>query len=106
VKRGSRYDGILLDPPAFGRGPDGNVWKVERHLTELLDLCRQTLTDHPRLLILTTYNIEASSLMLRNLLADIMQPYGGQIEAGELALPHSAAPARLLPLSIYATWHQ
>lgn len=106
VKRGSRYDGILLDPPAFGRGPDGNVWKVERHLTELLTLCRQTLTDHPRLLILTTYNIEASSLMLRNLLVDLMQPYGGQIEAGELALPHSAAPARLLPLSIYATWRQ
>ena len=106
VKRDSRYDGILLDPPAFGRGPDGNVWKVERHLTELLNLCRQTLTDHPRLLILTTYNIEASSLMLRNLLVDLMQPYGGQIEAGELALPHSAAPARLLPLSIYATWRQ
>ena len=104
VKRGSRYDGILLDPPAFGRGPDGHGWKVERHLPDLLELCRQTLTDHPRLLILTTYNIEASSLMLRNLLADLMQAYGGQIEAGELALPHSAAPGRLLPLSIYATW--
>lgn len=104
IKRGSRYDGILLDPPAFGRGPDGNVWKVERQLPELLDLCRQALTDRPRLLILTTYNIEASSLMLRNLLADLMAPFGGRIEAGELALSHSAAPARLLPLSIYARW--
>jgi 23S rRNA (cytosine1962-C5)-methyltransferase len=104
IKRGSRYDGILLDPPAFGRGPDGNVWKVERQLPELLDLCRQALTDRPRLLILTTYNIEASALMLRNLVADLMHPYGGCIEAGELALPHSAAPGRLLPLSIYARW--
>ena len=104
IKRGSRYDGILLDPPAFGRGPDGHVWKVERHLPELLDLCRQALTDHPRLLILTTYNIEASALMLRNLLLDLMKPFRGHLEAGELALPHSADPHRLLPLSIYAKW--
>ena len=104
IKRGSRYDGILLDPPAFGRGPDGSVWKVERHLTELLDLCRQALTPNPRLLILTTYNIEASALMLHNLLSDLMRPYGGHLQAGELALPHSAHPSRLLPLSIYARW--
>ncbi len=104
VKRGSRYDGILLDPPAFGRGPDGTIWKVERHLTELLELCREALTETPRLLLLTTYNIEASSLMLRNLVSDLMKPYGGQIEVGELALPHTADPERLLPLSIYARW--
>jgi len=104
VKRGSRYDGILLDPPAFGRGPDGDIWKVERQLPELLELCREALTENPRLLLLTTYNIEASSLMLRNLVADLMKPYGGQIEVGELALPHSANPERLLPLSIYARW--
>ena len=104
IKRGSRYDGILLDPPAFGRGPDGNVWKVERQLPELLDLCRQAFSEKPRLLLLTTYNIEASALMLRNLVADAMQTCGGRIEAGELALAHSAAPDRLLPLSIYARW--
>ena len=104
IKRGSRYDGILLDPPAFGRGPDGNVWKVERQLPELLDLCRQVLSERPRLLLLTTYNVEASALMLRNLLADLMAPFGGRIEVGELALPHAASPGRLLPLSIYARW--
>ena len=104
IKRGSRYDGILLDPPAFGRGPDGNVWKVERQLPELLDLCRQAFSEKPRLLLLTTYNIEASALMLRNLVADAMKSFGGRIEAGELALAHSAAPDRLLPLSIYARW--
>ena len=104
IKRGSRYDGILLDPPAVGRGPDGNVGKVERQLPELLDLCRKAMTDKPRLLLLTTYNIEASALMLRNLLQDLMKPYGGRIEAGELALSHSSAPDRLLPLSIYARW--
>lgn len=104
IKRGSRYDAVLLDPPAFGRGPTGNVWKVEYHLTELLNLCRQVLTPKPALVILTTYNIEASSLMLYNLLSDAMADFGGRMEIGELALRHSADDRRFLPLSIYAKW--
>ena len=104
IRRGSRYEGILLDPPAFGRSPTGKVWKVEYHLADLLSLCRQALSERPRLLILTTYNIEASALMLKNLLADTLHGLPGTIEAGELALPHSTSPARLLPLSIYARW--
>lgn len=104
IKRGSRYEGVLLDPPAFGRGPGGGVWKVEHHLAELLHLCAELLSERARLLILTTYNIEASSLMLTNLLQELHLPPGGRISAGELVLPHAASPARLLPLSIYATW--
>lgn len=104
LKRGSRYEGLLLDPPAFGRGPTGTVWKVEHHLTELLDLCRQVLSDRPQLVILTTYNIEASALMLRNLMNDMMHGFTGSLETGELALAHRGAPERLLPLSIYARW--
>lgn len=104
IRRGSRYEGILLDPPAFGRSPTGKVWKVEYHLADLLSLCRQVLSERPLLLILTTYNIEASALMLKNLLADTLRGLPGTIEAGELALPHSTSPARLLPLSIYARW--
>ena len=104
IRRGSRYEAILLDPPAFGRSPTGKVWKVEHHLADLLSLCRQALSERPRLLILTTYNIEASALMLKNLLADTFHNLGGTIEAGELVLPHASDPARLLPLSIYARW--
>ena len=104
LRRGSRYEGILLDPPAFGRGPGGGVWKVEHHLADLLRLCVQLLSPDARLLVLTTYNIEASSLMLLDLLRDLPFPQGGTFAAGELALPHAASPARLLPLSIYATW--
>ncbi|MBR6023113.1 MAG: class I SAM-dependent methyltransferase [Kiritimatiellae bacterium] len=102
LNRGSRYDAILLDPPAFGRGPGGGVWKVEHHLCDLLSLCAQLLTDHPLLLLLTTYNIEASALMLHNLLSDLLPP--GRITSGELALPHASTPSRLLPLSIYSSW--
>ena len=104
IRRGSRYEAILLDPPAFGRSPTGKVWKVEHHLADLLSLCRQALSERPRLLILTTYNIEASALMLKNLLADTLRGLPGTIEAGELALPHASDPTRLLPLSIYARW--
>ena len=103
IRRGSRYDAVLLDPPAFGRGPGGGVWKVEFHLAELLDLCRQLLTERPRLFVLTTYNIEASALMLTNLLADLL-PATGETTAGELVLPHASRPDRWLPLSIYAAW--
>lgn len=103
-KRNSRYDAILLDPPAFGRGPTGQIWKVERQLTELLDLCRAVLTERPRLVLLTTYNIEASALMLHNLVADMMADYRGQLCVGELALSHASNADRFLPLSIFARW--
>ena len=69
-----------------------------------MSLCRQALSERPRLLILTTYNIEASALMLKNLLADTLHDLRGTVEAGELVLPHASDPTRLLPLSIYARW--
>lgn len=103
IKRGSRYEGIILDPPSFGRGPKGEVWKVEEQLVELLQLCRQILSQRPRFLILTLYNLEASSLMLGNLLGDMLAPLGGTLTVGELALPH-AHSAKRLPLSLYGRW--
>src|SRR5690606_18667850 len=88
IRRGSRYEGILLDPPSFGRGPKGEVWKVEEQLVELLALCRKLLSERPAFLILTLYNLEASCLMLGNLLGDMLDGLGGQLEIGELTLPH------------------
>jgi len=103
IRRGVRYDGILLDPPSFGRGPNRELWKVEKQLTELLDICRQVLSDHPLFIILTMYNIEASSLMIGNLLTDTMHGCGGKVSVGELALKHKHSE-RLLPLSIFGRW--
>lgn len=105
VRRGSLYEGILLDPPAFGRAPDGSVWKIEWQLTSLLALCRQALSERPQLVILTAYNIEASALMLRTLLGDAMHGLDGKVEVGELVLPHASKnDERVLPLSIFAKW--
>ncbi len=104
LRRRKRYDAILLDPPSFGRGPRNELWKVERRIVELLDECRPLLSDRPLFLILTMYNLEASSLMVGNLLADTFAGAGGRIEVGELALRH-ADSQRLLPLSIFGRWH-
>ena len=103
IQRGSRYEAILLDPPSFGRGPAGEVWKAEESLGELLDLCRQALSDTPRFVILTIYSLEASSIMAGNLLDDMMRAHKGAVSIGELALPHKSC-AKLLPLSLYARW--
>jgi len=102
-KRGSRYEAILLDPPSFGRGPKGELWKIEA-IADLIDQCARVLSDDPRLLILTMYNLEASALSLANLLkTDSLR--GGQIEVGELALRQKDSD-RTLPLSLYgrARW--
>ncbi|MDP3427820.1 MAG: class I SAM-dependent methyltransferase, partial [Humidesulfovibrio sp.] len=106
IRRGNRYQAILLDPPSFGRGPNREVWKVEGMVRDLLADCRTLLADDARLLLLTMYNIEASALMLGNLLQDVLRGLPGTIQVGELAVPHTApgAEARLLPRSIYARW--
>ncbi len=103
LRRGSRYDGILLDPPSFGRGPKKEVWKVEDQISDLLGLCRQLLSEKPLFMIITMYNIEASSLMIHNLLSESLHGLGGKIDVGELALTH-AHSQKLLPLSIFGRW--
>lgn len=105
ARRGNTYEAILLDPPAFGRGPDGELWKVERDLPDLLRICRDLLSLDARALILTLYTIDASSVLCGNLLAETTAHLpGGKIEIGELATQESSAAARLLPLSLWGRW--
>lgn len=107
-RRGNRYEAILLDPPSFGRGPNREVWKVEGMIRELLQDCRELLSDRARLLLLTMYNIEASALMLGNLMDDVLRGMPGAVSVGELAVPHSApgAQTRFLPRSLFARWER
>jgi 23S rRNA (cytosine1962-C5)-methyltransferase len=103
IKRGVRYDAIALDPPSFGRGPNGEVWKVETGLPELLALCREAMVVKPLFVLMTLYNIEASSLMLGNMLDQTMHADEGNLSLGELAL-RPASNGRILPLSLWARW--
>jgi len=102
-RRGRRYDALLLDPPSFGHGPSGEMWKAERDLAALLDACRRILSDRPRFVVLTLYAIEASSIMIANLLAAMMEGISGHVEIGELTLPHGHGE-RLLPMAIFGRW--
>lgn len=105
ARRGNAYEAILLDPPAFGRGPGGELWKVERDLPELLRVCRDLLSPDARLMILTLYTIDASSVLCGNLLEETTAHLpGGKIEVGELAARERSAAARLLPLSLWGRW--
>lgn len=101
-RRGRTYDAVLLDPPSFGRGPKNELWKVEDSIIELLNACRALMGDRPKLLLLTMYNLEASSLMLEALVQQIMGKKG-KLHIGELALPHESGD-HLLPLSLFARW--
>jgi len=102
VRRGNRYQGIMLDPPKYGRGPDGEVWSLERDLPELVSLARQLLADDAKFLVLTVYAIRMSAAALAELLAEAFNGVGS-VEAGDMAVREEAG-SRLLPTAIYARW--
>jgi 23S rRNA (cytosine1962-C5)-methyltransferase len=105
VRRERRYDGILLDPPKYGRGPDGEVWRLEEDLPELIANCRRLLDVNSRFLFLTVYAVRMSALALGNLLAAHFDDLQGKIEFGELAVREEAR-GLLLPTAIFARWSQ
>jgi 23S rRNA (cytosine1962-C5)-methyltransferase len=102
-RRGKRYDAIILDPPKYGRGPKGEIWKVERDLPELLDNCKAILSENPVFLLLTMYSTEDSSCTVGNLLMDLMRDRLGTISVGELVLPHQYSD-KLLSVSVCGLW--
>jgi 23S rRNA (cytosine1962-C5)-methyltransferase len=103
VRRGRRYDGILLDPPKFGRGPEGEVWRLEEHLPRLIADCAALLDGQSRFLFLTVYAVRMSALALQELLNQSVGHLGGRIEAGELAIREETR-GLLLPTAIWARW--
>ena len=103
VRRGRRYDGILLDPPKFGRGPEGEVWRLEEHLAPLLADCRRLLDADSRFLVLTVYAVRMSALAIGELVRQVTADLGGTVECGEMAVREEAR-ALLLPTAIFARW--
>ncbi len=106
LRRGRRYDGIILDPPKFGRGPEGEVWRLEDHLAALVRDCRALLDEDSRFLILTVYAVRMSSLALAGLLAEHFADLPGAIEHGDLAVREDRPDGRLLPTAIFARWRR
>ncbi|PZU14895.1 MAG: SAM-dependent methyltransferase [Citromicrobium sp.] len=104
VRRGRRYDGIILDPPKFGRGPGGETWRLEHGLAPLVADCARLLDAGSRFLFLTVYAVRMSSLALAGLLAEHCAHLPGLVEHGDLSVREEGEGGRLLPTAIFARW--
>ncbi|HVK42975.1 MAG TPA: class I SAM-dependent methyltransferase [Phenylobacterium sp.] len=103
VRRGSRYDGIILDPPKYGRGPDGEVWRLFENLPELAALCVELLSENASFLLLNAYAERISGAALSSLLASNLAERGGSIDWGELTLVEDKQD-RQIGMSFYGRW--
>ena len=103
VRRGRRYDGILLDPPKYGRGPGKEIWQLEQSLPGLIADCRQLLDSDSRFLFLTVYAVRMSALAIGELVRQAFADLGGTVEAGELGVREEARGLSL-PTAIFARW--
>ncbi len=103
IRRGNSYDAIIMDPPAFGRGPKGEIWKIEEHLLGFLNTCGKLLSDKPVFFLINGYASGYSALVYKNSMADEIKFYGGRIEIGELTIQESSGE-RLLPAGIFGRW--
>jgi 23S rRNA (cytosine1962-C5)-methyltransferase len=103
ARRGVKYDGLILDPPKFGRGPKGEVWEVYKALPALLAACRACLSDRPLFAALTLYAVRASAVHAAQALDEMMKPFNGKIERGELVTREQSA-GRLLSQAVFARW--
>jgi 23S rRNA (cytosine1962-C5)-methyltransferase len=105
ARRGVKYDGIILDPPKFGRGPKGEVWEVYKSLPDLLSVCRECLSDNPLFVVNTVYAVRASAIHVAQAMDDMMKGFGGKINMGELVTREQSA-GRLLSQAVYARWEK
>jgi 23S rRNA (cytosine1962-C5)-methyltransferase len=103
VRRGRRYDGIILDPPKYGRGPNGEVWKLEEGLPALVADCARLLDSESRFLVLTVYAVRMSALAIGELLGQALAGLGGRIECGDMSVREETR-GLLLPTAIFARW--
>jgi 23S rRNA (cytosine1962-C5)-methyltransferase len=103
-RRGSKYDAIIMDPPSYGRGPNGETWKLEDDLFPFIQTCQSILTDNPLFLLINSYTTGISATVLQNILTMAMKDkHGGTISSGEIGLPitHSGL---MLPCGILGRW--
>ncbi|MDX2185668.1 MAG: class I SAM-dependent methyltransferase [Opitutaceae bacterium] len=103
IKRGRKYDGIIMDPPTYGRGSTGEMWKLEDHLWPLLEECGQLLSDAPVFFLINAYTARLSPTVVLNLLQALLGERGGTFTCGEVGLPVQR-DGKVLPCGIYGRW--
>ena len=105
IRRGNKYDAIVMDPPSYGRGKNGEVWQFENNIADLVELCMQVLSDDPLFFLINSYTTGISSRVLANLLELNMKNHKGKITAGEIGLPMKNSNL-VLPCGIYGRWEK
>ncbi len=104
IRRGNTYDAIIMDPPSYGRGTNGEVWKFEENITELVELCSKVLSNNPLFFLINSYTTGISSTVLENILRlSIDKKYKGKLASGEIGLPMTNS-SLVLPCGIYGRW--
>ena len=106
ARRGNKYDAIIMDPPSYGRGPNGEVWKFEHNLYNLINACMKILSDEPLFFLINSYTTGISSTVLHNILkVTLANKYKGTIDYGEIGLPITKN-SLVLPCGIYGRWEE
>ena len=103
VNEGRVYDAIVMDPPSYGRGPNGEVWKFEHNLHNLINACMKILSDKPLFFLINSYTTGISAEVLSNILRLNLKKYKGKISSGEIGLPMTSSEL-VLPCGIYGRW--
>ncbi len=106
IRRGVKYDGVVLDPPKYGRGPNGEKWNIETDLQNLLQLVEKLLSKDALFVVLTCYAIRSSHISLYNALSYALRNHKGELSSGELALKENGHSQRKLSCAIYARWER
>ena len=106
IRRGNHYDAIIMDPPSYGRGSNGEIWDIEKDLSNLVSLCTELLSEKPLFFLINSYTTGMSSKVLENLLQlTVQEKYLGKISSGEVGLPVTNKNL-VLPCGIYGRWEQ
>ena len=105
IRRGNKYDAVIMDPPSYGRGTNGEVWKFEENVDELISLCKKVLSDNPLFFLVNSYTTGISSTVLENILKMKLMEKNGKYSSGEIGLPMSNSNL-ILPCGIFAKWEK
>ena len=104
IRRGNKYDAIVMDPPSYGRGKNGEVWQFENNIADLVELCSEVLSDDPLFFLINSYTTGISAKVLENLL-DLKIKKKGKLSSGEIGLPMTNSKL-VLPCGIYGRWEK
>ena len=105
IRRGNKYDAIIMDPPSYGRGKNGEIWQFENNIADLVELCSQVLSDKPLFFLINSYTTGISSKVLENILTLKLHKKYGKLSSGEIGLPMKESNL-ILPCGIYGRWEE